>query len=319
MEPWVEALIKIYELTAYLDIALLAALVTIYAIIVSFLNKMLRIVKEKREKIQIYRQKENPIKTGSTDSFLAQSTAVRELTIKEKRLEKLEKRFSPSWILLTGVLMLCSFVLILGAIFIESGFFEKWGYSLIPASLGWIFFLVALLRVLLTLKEVEQLAKEPIPEKKQVEIPSEAEESLDDSLVTLDTLDTEISFREVGLFLSQEHGPPTIVLKLKKGKQEKVDIVIKNENPIRSASLKIVYPTHFGIQLPSGWRTEKVVSKTDWDVGLKEIPGPILGGGFVTGPIVFRPEKDGIYQFSIYFDTSANKGYGSNFWVEVEE
>lgn len=176
-----EALSKIYEITAYIGIAILPALATIYAIIVSLMGEMLRWFDDQ---IREFEAKKKEAYKGFSDAMEARrreggdpETTIKKLKkewkSREEELRKEERpfrkrvnRLSLEWILLSGSLILAS----LGSNFLAISISHSatlWKWSVIPYSIGTIILLWGLINVALTLKEANQLVRAFSPKGKE--------------------------------------------------------------------------------------------------------------------------------------------------------
>lgn len=173
-----EVLSKIYAITAYFDIALIAALATVYAIIVSLMSRMLAWVREKLREIELregeaeerFRAEMDSVKGKKPQEIIDKLTEKWEASKAE--LAKTKKTFKRrerllSWggvIVFTGGLLVISLTLTLVAIPIsESSPLCSAGFYMVAVAV----LLWALFRIALTLKEATELAKETTPQEKQ--------------------------------------------------------------------------------------------------------------------------------------------------------
>jgi len=173
-----EVLSKIYGITAYFDIALIAALATVYAIIVSLMSRMLAWVREKLQEIELrkgeakekFQAELSSVKDKEPQEIIEKLTekweaSKAELTKTEMTFKRRERLLSWGGIIVfTGSLLVISLILTLVAILTrESSPLCSAGFYIgaVAASL-W-----ALFRIALTLKEATELAKETSPQEKQ--------------------------------------------------------------------------------------------------------------------------------------------------------
>lgn len=244
-----DALAKIYEITAFLDIALLAALVTVYAIIISLMGEMLRWFNEKLNEFEAKKadtQKEfNEMmealrKEGGNPNItikkLKKEWEAREKELKkeERPFRKRERRLSLGWILTTGGLILVSFASILIATLTINT-----SCSLIPYSIGTTLLLWVLISIALTLKEASQLARGFTPKGK------EAFEEL------LEKLIEEIGLKKPEFKIHFEVDDKIVdTLRIKKGEEQGACLVVDNDSrfPVKDTVVELALPAGFALR-----------------------------------------------------------------------
>jgi uncharacterized membrane protein YhiD involved in acid resistance len=248
-----EALAKVYEITAFLDIALLAALVTVYAIIVSLMGRMLAWVREKLQEIELRKGEAKGKFQKELDSVKGDDPqeAIKKLTEKWEKskaeLDKTEISFERrerllSWsgvILFTGSLLVVSLILTLVAILI--------GKSSLLCSAGFylgalVALLWALIRVSLTLKEATELAKETSPQEKQ------DLEKLFKEVFGLKKAEYEVFFEMDNKLVD--------TLNIKKEEEQRVRLVVDNDSRFA------VKDTVVSLMLPEGFTLRKRIEDT---------------------------------------------------------
>jgi hypothetical protein len=184
MNLWVNAFLRIYELTGILVITILPALATVYAIIISFMGKMLEWSKDRLKELETFKEDANKKFVAKMDSLKGESSTStvikelnkewkslnRDLKTREKPLRKRENRLSPQRILFTGCLIISSVITIFMAITIAETSLKDWWMSLFPYGIGIMLLVWTLILLILTLKEASWLALEfPVKEKEEYE------------------------------------------------------------------------------------------------------------------------------------------------------
>lgn len=319
-----DALAKIYEITAYFDIALIAALVTVYAIIVSLMGRMLAWVREKLQEIRLregdaeekFRAKMASLKNKKPQEIIDElirerETSKAELTKTESALKRRERLLSwGSIILITGGLLFISFEWTLVAILIrENSFWWSVGFYIGAAvTLLW-----ALFRIALTLKEATELAKETSPQEKR-----ELEKLFKDVL-GLKKAEYEVHF------LSDDD-QPLESLSLKKDKEETVRLYIYSRSrfAVKDVMLSFALPKGFilreslddkqGIRhafwslYPEGAKLRKKISDIPSDAETEE-----------EIEFIIKSEKSGNHLMFLWIHSTTHEEYKIKLPIIVEE
>jgi hypothetical protein len=251
---FIEALKKICEITAFFDIALIAALITIYAIILSVKDRLV-VMKTKIEKITTQESFEKDFLTivtkldpdKSIDSICKEFFGKPSIK-KKKELISLGRRLSHPWILTTGILILISLVLTLSSIIFLSN--SLYSYSLIPVCVSWLFLVVALCLISLTLRQVSILAGEPLIETNNVLSRLENEilnktVNIEPSLEKLNVL--EMPGNHDIFFVFSQRGNLNRRIVLTENKKEPITMIIWSNKELKEPLLGIHHPSNVSI------------------------------------------------------------------------
>jgi uncharacterized membrane protein len=166
----------------------------------------------------------------------------------KKELNNIRKRLAHPWILTAGVLILVSLVLCLFSIYIESLYFQRWGYSLIPATLGWLFLVLAIVMISLTLRQVSVLGIRSHKE----ELDSEKGEKLTEALLSFKPLPNR--FSEIGIQGDQrvfitfsQNGQFNKRIKIQRERKEPITMIVWSKEYLSNPLLGLVQPKDVSI------------------------------------------------------------------------
>jgi hypothetical protein len=267
MDAWLAAFTKIYELTAFLYFAIFAVIVTIYAILASYLGKFFKQTKEDYERLKS--EAEIGIPQGGGD-ILASSIAWRQkIAESQEKLERWTNRFKshtirctliyPSSLTLSGVLAIFFAIVLINLNWLS------WAFVL-----SLVVYLVSILLVYLglsqfvipRLREVEEIAREssesPIESVQKI-LREQAAQSSKQYQVTYEKLISELKNVVDGLDRLYELKEPKFtvryvvgstlcdIIEITKGKEEEITIRVDNnsEFPVLSTLFEGILPESF--------------------------------------------------------------------------
>ena len=326
MNLWVNAFLRIYELTGILVITILPALATVYTIIISFMGKMLEWSKARLKELETFKDDANIKFLAKMDSLKGEgnpadvieklnvewNTRKRDLKTREKLLRKRENRLSLQRILFTGCLILASIITIFMAITIAETSLKDWWMSLIPYGIGIILLVWALILLILTLKEASQLA---------LESPAKEKEGLEEMLRKLyEMLGLKKPEFEVKLLVKEK---PETTLTLTKDVEEKIVFQIQNLSDFSAME------TRFELALPSTFTLRQNLSEAPKYRPTTITPYPkgasfksALGTSFPKTQIIvsclIKGEQIGEFDMIVWIDTTTHESFRGSLKVIVK-
>lgn len=350
MDSWIRAILRIYEFAAILTITILPALATVYAIIVSFLGRLVRhadeefrrLKKENEERIAARRKelgkrdKRRKTIRGALAEVRGWEEELKGLIKKEENWKKQVEGWSFSsifvkpagWILggLLGILVAYGTLNVLPS----SLYCWRILLSLIPFFGGLAFVAVGLCKhVIPCLMEIDGSARKP--EETPVEavhriLREQTERSSKEQRETFERLIVKMDGVVEGLerLYSQKepefkvrfevNNKEVTPLMLEKGKEQPVVLVVENRS-------------QFAVQEPAVTVDVPVQLKLSKAGGLLYIPHPANFTEYLSTmrymflrkiPIRLKGEEGGKYYVTIYIDSSSHKPYETKLEVIVE-